>query len=60
MKHAVHAITQPTELRFDDVLKEIAMLSGRLTEIALPVSQPSQQDSSSRSIKGLSNVVVLF
>ena len=42
--HIIHAITRPPELRYDDLLKKISLLSQNLTELALVSSYSEQRD----------------
>ncbi|KAI0899362.1 hypothetical protein F4806DRAFT_492357 [Annulohypoxylon nitens] len=44
LKHAIHAITRPAELLFDDITDEIHMLSRDLTIMALTSSHAEQRD----------------
>lgn len=44
LEHAIHAITQPVELRFDDIIYGINRLSRNLTEMALASSHAEQRD----------------
>ncbi|WQF76583.1 hypothetical protein CDEST_01597 [Colletotrichum destructivum] len=42
--HVVHAITRPTELRYDDILFTISALSRSMSDAALASSQAEQRD----------------
>lgn len=53
-KHALHAITRPAELRYDDLLKHISSLSNSLTEFAVVSSQAEQRDLHSKVKQHLS------
>ncbi|KAI1415684.1 hypothetical protein F5Y13DRAFT_147541 [Hypoxylon sp. FL1857] len=44
VKHMVHAITQPAELRFNDILETITELSRSMTEMAWVSSHAEQRD----------------
>ncbi|RDW90971.1 hypothetical protein BP5796_02136 [Coleophoma crateriformis] len=44
IKHAVHAITSPAELRYDDLLKKIFSLSDSMKDLALASSHTEQRD----------------
>lgn len=42
--HLVHAITRPVELRFDDLIEEIRLLSSTMTDLALASGHAEQRD----------------
>jgi uncharacterized membrane protein len=44
IQHAIHAITRPAELRYNDILAKIALLSQHLTETAWAGSHAEQRD----------------
>ncbi|RDW58186.1 hypothetical protein BP6252_13597 [Coleophoma cylindrospora] len=44
IKHALHAITRPAELRYDDLLKKISSLSDSMKDLALASSHVEQRD----------------
>lgn len=48
LKHIFHSITRPAEIKYDGLLKEIASLSGSMTEIALASSHAEQRDMHTR------------
>ncbi|KAH8662867.1 hypothetical protein BGZ60DRAFT_530024 [Tricladium varicosporioides] len=53
-KHALHAITRPAELRYDDLLKKILSLSDSLTRFAQVSGQAEQHDIHSKVKQHLS------
>ncbi|PVH68572.1 hypothetical protein DL98DRAFT_474721 [Cadophora sp. DSE1049] len=42
--HLIHAITRPAELRFDDLIEDIRLLSHRMTDYALASGHAEQRD----------------
>jgi hypothetical protein len=42
--HALHAITQPSELRYSDLLKKISCHSQKITALAMAGSQAELRD----------------
>ncbi|KAI1390347.1 uncharacterized protein F4822DRAFT_233452 [Hypoxylon trugodes] len=50
-KHAIHAVTRPFELRFNDILESITALSRELNEIANTSSHAEQRDIHATTLK---------
>lgn len=44
LSHLVHAITRPVELRFDDLIEKIRLLSSNMTNLALASGHAEQRD----------------
>ncbi|KAI4134158.1 MAG: hypothetical protein LQ347_001756 [Umbilicaria vellea] len=44
LSRAIHSITRPAELRYDDLLEKISYLSRNVTDLALTSSQAEQRD----------------
>lgn len=44
LKHVIHSITRPTELRYDDLMAKISSLSLRMTDMASASSHAEQRD----------------
>ncbi|KAG4430645.1 hypothetical protein IFR05_013878 [Cadophora sp. M221] len=42
--HLVHAVTRPAELRFDDLIEDIRLLSRNMTDLALASGHAEQRD----------------
>lgn len=52
--HLVHAITRPVELRFDDLIEEIRLLSSNLTDLASASGHAEQRDMHTEQLEMIS------
>lgn len=59
LAHALHSVTRPASLRYDDLIREIKRETQSVTDHAIASSQAEQRDMHEeiRTIKGLVNIV---
>ncbi|KAF6814632.1 hypothetical protein CPLU01_14354 [Colletotrichum plurivorum] len=58
-KHVIHAITRPSELRYDDILSTISSLSRSMSDAAQTSSQAEQRDMHLAMLKQAENQQIL-
>lgn len=59
LRHVVHSITRPAELRYNDLIEEISCSTRRVQDLALASSQAEQRDMHTKIKELMSHVFQL-